>query len=423
MNHNIENITIFEHQAIKVWQVFETDQNAVEFTNDHLKLLERFRGDNEDEYFPYYSLIHNGVKFKSYVGVISVGGLQIEVLPKTDYSKGDESKWRDHLLTMLKAVYKLQAQSPSDATQTLKSSPILDVFLQRFLNEVETLLHLGLIKTYRKEIGNRNALKGKLLMNKQITKNNVHKERFYLSYSAYDHNHLCNRILYKTLQMIPNVTGNTFIANRAKTLRFEFPELNDLVVSDALFNGLRFDRKSEVYKDAIKIAKLILLNYMPDRLNRRNSVLALMFDMNRLWEEYVYVILRRKLDNYEVSAQKSKSFWENKTIRPDIVISSKGKKDKPLLIIDTKWKCPKDGRPGDADLKQMYVYHKYWNVNKTVLLYPDTNNREKVSGIFHDPDGNSNLCCQMIFVPIHDFESSIQKIISQILASLKDAWE
>ena len=423
MNYKVENITIFEHQPIKVGQVFKTEQSKVKFTDEHLKLLERYRGDIEDEFFPYYSLIHNGVKFKSYVGAISVGGLQIEVLPKTDISTENKDRWRKRLLTMLKAVYKLHAHSPTDANQSLKSSPILDVFLQRFVDEAETLLHAGLIKTYRKETGNRNALKGKMLMNKQITKNIVHKERFYVNYTTYDRNHLFNRILYKTLQMIPDVTSNTFIANRARTLRFEFPELNDVIVTDALFSNIHFDRKSEVYRDAIKIAKLILLNYMPDRLNPHNSVLALMFDMNRLWEEYVYVMLRRRLDSYEVSAQRSKSFWENKTIRPDIVISSKGKKGKPLLVIDTKWKCPKDNRPSDADLKQMYVYHKYWNVNNTVLLYPDTNNREKISGIFHEPDGNSNLCCQMIFVPIHDFESSIQKIISQILASLKDAWE
>ena len=414
MNHKVESITVFEHQAIKVGQVFETDQREVEFTDNHLKSLDRFRGDNEDEFFPFYSLIHKGVKFKSYVGVISVGGLQIEVLPKTDNSNWDESRWRGHLLTMLKAVYKLQAQSPSDATQTLKSSPILDVFLQRFLDEVETLLHLGLIKTYRNESGNRNSLRGKLLMNKQIVKNIIHKERFYVSYTTYDRNHLCNCILYKTLMMIPDVTGNAFIVNRARTLRFEFPELNDVIVTDATFNGIHYDRKSEAYKDAIKIAKLILLNYMPDRLNHRNSVLALMFDMNRLWEEYVYVMLRKKLDNYEVSAQESKFFWENKTIRPDIVISSKN--GKPLLVIDTKWKCPKDDRPTDADLKQMYVYHKYWNVKHTVLLYPNTNNRGIVSGIFRDPNGNSSMCCQMIFVPFNNIESSIQNKISQTLA-------
>lgn len=408
MYHRVENITVFEHQAIKVGQSFPQLKDGkkidVIFSLNHLKSLERFRGNNEDEFFPYYSLIHNGIKFKSYVGVISVGGLQIEVLPKTDNSNEDESKWRGHLLTMLKAVYKLQAQSPTDANQMLKSSPILDVFLQRFLDEVETLLHMGLIKTYRKESGNRNALKGKLLINKQITKNIVHKERFYVSYTTYDRNHLCNCILYKTLMMISDVTGNTFIVNRARTLRFEFPELNDVIVTDALFSSIHFDRKSEVYKDAIKIAKLILLNYMPDRLNRRNSVLALMFDMNRLWEEYVYVMLRRKLDNYEVSAQKTKSFWENKTIRPDIVISSKDNNGTPLLIIDTKWKCPKDDRPSDADLKQMYVYHKYWKVNNTILLYPDISNRAQVSGMFHDPDGKSNLCCEMIFIPIDEFE-------------------
>lgn len=404
----VKNITVFEHQAIKVgWGTF---------TSKHLDLLEKFRGDKEDEYFPYYSLIHNGVKFKQYVGVLSVGGLQIEVLPKADNyiddNKENQKTWRIHLLTMLKAVYKLQAKTPTETKQKLRSSPILDVFLQRFLEEVERLLHMGLIKTYRKETENLNALKGKIMWGKQVTKNMIHKERFFVNFTTYDRNHLCNRILYKTLKVIPDITGNSYIANRARTLCFEFPELHDVVVNDTLFKSMRFDRKSEEYKSSIEIAKLILLHYMPDRLDNRNSVLALMFDMNRLWEEYVYVTLRRKLTGYNVSAQKVKRFWKQKTIRPDIVITDSAGETK--LVIDTKWKCPQGDTPSDADLKQMYVYHKYWDAPKTVLLYPAIGERVDVLGRFkkngaNDEDDEKLQCC-MKFVPIDSIQNGCPTI-------------
>ena len=408
MANKVENITVFEHQAIKV--------GGGTFTSKHLELLEKFRSDKEDEYFPYYSLIHNGVKFKEYVGVLSVGGLQIEVLPKADNYldnlEGNKKTWQGHLISMLKAVYRLQAKTPTETKQKLRSSPILDVFLQRFLEEVERLLHMGLIKTYRKETDNLNALKGKIVWSKHVIKNVVHKERFFVNFTTYDRNHLCNRILYKTLKVIPDITGNSYIANRARTLCFEFPELNDVVVNDVLFESLRFDRKSEEYKSSIEIAKLILLHYMPDRLDNRNSVLALMFDMNRLWEEYVYVMLRRRLTDYNVSAQKVKRFWEceifGKTIRPDIVVS---KGDNAVLIIDTKWKCPKDNKPSDDDLKQMYAYHKYWGAPQTVLLYPAIGKRVDISGEFKKTGADEKkLQCCMKFVPIDSIQNGCPTI-------------
>jgi 5-methylcytosine-specific restriction enzyme subunit McrC len=45
---------------------------------------------------PYFDLIHKGIKFKEFVGVIQVGQLVIEVLPKADNNTnaGDERKWR-----------------------------------------------------------------------------------------------------------------------------------------------------------------------------------------------------------------------------------------------------------------------------------------------------------------------------------------
>lgn len=388
-------IQIYEHESLKVG----TDG----FTKTHLELLDKFRGEKDDEAFNFYSLIHNGVKFKQYVGVLSVGDLQIEVLPKVDKYTTDEKKdlWRKNLLRMLKVVYKLKVSIPSDAElKQQKSIAILDVFIQRFLDEVEILMHRGLVKTYRRVEGNCKALKGRLILSKHISQNIIHQERFYVSYTTYDRNHVLNRILYKALRSISDITNNAYTKNRAASLMFNFPELLDIQIDEALFQKLAYDRKTEDYRFAIELARLLLLHYMPDlRSGNHNKVLALMFDMNKLWEEYMYVTLRKKLVNWSVKAQDKKDFWQGdngkKTIRPDIVIKN-GNKCK--LIIDAKWKCPKDDLPSDADLKQMYVYHKYWDTKKTVLLYPSWDgNRHMLAGKFANDNG---LKCCMVFMPI-----------------------
>ena len=415
-------ISVYEHGRL---QLGETKQ----FLPEHLSLLQQYLGDNDTEVFPYYQLINNGVKFKQYVGVLCVGNLQIEVLPKIEkqVAKGEEGTWRNHLLEMLRTVFKLQTRTPSNADQAMRESAILDVFLVKFLNEVEALLHKGLIKTYRKTEENRTSMKGKLVFSKHLTKNYVHKERFYVNYTTYDRNHILNCILYKALKLVSHIAMNSYTQCRAKTMSFEFPELNDIAVDDALFERLTFDRKSEDYRTAIDIARLILLRYMPDQSKRGKHVLALMFDMNKLWEEYVFVILRRSLrEEYNVSAQKVKRFWENsfgtKVIRPDIVVSDKS--GKPVCVLDTKWKCPVliGEPPSDADLKQMFVYHKYWGVKCTALLYPSTEDDE-LSGYFQSgyfaetPDNSDKLSCSKIYLSLSILKNSQNECLKLLICN------
>ena len=53
--------------------------------------------------------------------------------------------------------------------------PLLEVFIQMFLAELERLIHRGLKSDYREIAQNRAFLKGKLLFNEQITYNLIHK--------------------------------------------------------------------------------------------------------------------------------------------------------------------------------------------------------------------------------------------------------
>lgn len=411
---NRRSITKFEYENLEIGDSLSEGT----FDVRHLELLKRFHGDRDS--FKFYSLTHRGIKFAQYVGIICAGDLQIEILPKADkHTEEGEQTWRERLLEMLRVVYKLNIHSMSNANQYLSPNKILDVFLSRFLDEVERILHVGLVKTYRKVQENTTALKGKLVISKHITKNLIHRERFFVEHNVYDHNHICNLILYKTLRTILDITRNSAILSRTHSLMFLFPELNDIKVGENTFNKIRFERRTEEYRSAIQIAKLILLGYMPSaNKSRQDNILALMFDMNKLWEEYVYRILKRSLyckdPKYDVYDQKIKTFWNGeeggKTIRPDITVSYDGK---CLAVLDTKWKCPKDNKPSDADLKQMYVYHLFWDTNKTALLYPG--NKAIIKGAFETTNRiKDKLDCHMIFMQFKGNALDIESLVKYI---------
>jgi 5-methylcytosine-specific restriction enzyme subunit McrC len=134
-------------------------------------------------------------------------------------------------------------------------------------------------------------------------------------------------------------------------------------------------RKSKSYSYALELARLIILHYSPDIISGKKKMLSLLFDMNELWEEYVFKMLKKACQgtDMEVTAQDQKPFWGYNSLRPDIVL----RKGDKTYIIDTKWKRPQNNAASIADLRQMYAYGRFWDAEKALLLYP---------GEFYSPD-------------------------------------
>ncbi len=376
------NFTIFEYETLR----FDKNDPIIEalqrFHSTPITNIGSVQNAANVKSFPYYTLVHNGVRFCEYVGVLQVGKTAIEILPKADKGN-DENKWRKMLIEMLRAVGIFNIHAPSSADLTLKPNAILDLYFELFLKETESLLHKGLIKRYRRTEGNCTALKGSLQFSKHIQQNLVRQERFYTKHSIYDREHPLNCVLYKTIHLLHRINTNAALSSRIGALLLNFPELPDINVNAAFFEKIEYSRKTEPYKKAIEIAKLLLLNYHPDLSTGRNDVLALMFDMNLLWEQFVYKSLRLYLKDYNVRAQTSKPFWGTVKMKPDILIE----KDNETIVLDTKWKNIGDNNPSPEDLRQMYAYSKFHNNAVTALVYPSENESVYKSNNFKEDNG------------------------------------
>lgn len=111
-----------------------------------------------------------------------------------------------------------------------------------------------------------------------------------------------------------------------------------------------------------------------------------MFDMNLLWEQFVYVSLRKKKPpEKNITAQSAKPFWKpvsgyKQSMKPDIVIN---KEKENCIILDTKWKNLNGRNPSPEDLRQLYVYSKFHNNAKAILIYPGDDDSYQ-EGHFYD---------------------------------------
>ncbi|MCB9187835.1 MAG: restriction endonuclease [Flavobacteriales bacterium] len=420
-------IAVFEHQRLKV--------DGRVFTDTHLKALMRL---NEYHGFYYFDFIPNGVQFKQYVGVIQVDGLTIEILPKADkdYVKsGDEeqeTKWRGVLLQMLKKCGRLKADTAGAAHVRRQHLNLLEVYFELYLAELDGLIRRGLVKQYRRETKNVNALKGKLEFAGHIQKNLIHKERFYTTHQVYDTNHQLHQVLYAALEVVDQFTKGGRLADYCKRVELGFPKVERVKVTEALLNGVKLNRKTEPYAYAFELARLILLNYSPDISAGKERMLALLFDMNELWEEYVLVMLRKHVAEhnkavdegkskglkYSVKGQDKKQFWQDsetqywRHVKPDIVLKE-DKENGISYIIDTKWKRPTDQKASIEDIRQMYAYNRLYKATKSLLLYPG--DKALKSGVFKDDINGLQHHCMLGFVSVLDGDKLSDKIGEEVL--------
>lgn len=401
----MKHIQVFEYQKLRY------DDSGV-FRKHHFDAMVKF---NELHQNKYFTIIHQGIRFGNYVGVIQIGGLTIEILPKADNNEdADKNLWQNVLLNMLKTCKKIQVESISETQLKKRYHSILDVYFELYLNEVERLVKKGLIKKYRRNQSNQKALKGKLLFAQNIQQNLVHKEHFYCEHQVYDKSHLLHQILYKGLLILKTFINDS-LKDKLNRLLFEFQDFENINIQKKHFDKIIINRKNHDYQKAIDIAKIIILNYSPSLNYGNDNLLTLLFDMNALWEEYIFRILHKhKTDEMEISYQNSDKFWENKRIRPDIVLKTKNE----TFVIDTKWKIIEANNPSDDDLKQMFVYNLHWKAKKTLLLYPKTNQNDSNFGTFHFD--NLGKKCKLGFVDIAD-DSKIKNsklIVEKIIDKL-----
>lgn len=404
------HISVFEHQKILLNQQFD---DGTVFDESKLKALTNFFGNG----VPYFDLIRNGIRFKEYVGAIQIGNTLISILPKADKrqnsSEDEKKKWNQILIDMFRAVHGLNVKAPSSSQLKIKNNSILDLYFELFLIEVEYLFHRGLVKKYRKTEGNLKVLKGKLQFSKQISKNLVHKERFFTKHSTYDTEHLLHIILYQTLLLLKKINTNSKLIGRINALHLKFPDMPNKKITATIFDRLVLNRKTAGYKKAIDISRMILLNYHPDLNKGHNDILALMFDMNLLWEQFILVSLK-KSKGLTVNRIKSKKFWEpergnSRIIKPDIVITT----EDGNYILDTKWKLV-DNKPSIEDIRQMYAYHHYFEAKKVALLYPG--DAPYLSGKFVDIKNQEQLSefeCGLLFTQFTDSVKEWQKQIKE----------
>ena len=350
--------------------------------------IENFILKNSDENAPFLRIASGvGGKFiqaRNYVGVLQTkSGLTIEILPKiTD--KNDAERSKAVFIKMLRTLKNFPFKSSNLATLKTQNLPLLEIFISMFLCELEALVKKGIKSDYVALEENLNFLKGKLNINEQIKRNSIHKERFYVGYSEFLSDIKINRIIKTTLKFLYKKSNSSKNQQKIRELLFIFDEVWECEDYKNFFAKLVINRQVKHYEQTLLWCKIFLLGNSFTPHNGDDLALALLFDMNALFESYVGNFIKKSFPGTILQHSEKHLIEEPKSfkLRPDIFLKGK-------FIADTKWKIISSRDDiSQADLYQLYAYGKKHPCDgKLHLIYPKIDDiRQKTMKFRYDDE-------------------------------------
>jgi 5-methylcytosine-specific restriction enzyme subunit McrC len=407
------NYEISEYGVIRSLEDYDIESSfkslkELYLTKEHFNDLFDFIMQNQEEKKEgerIFSIFSKGrkrqIKTKNYVGVIETSkGLILEVLPKIffDYSVEDyDTELLDTKKVFLKMLSKLK-NSPflnisSAHLKTSSSFPLLEVFIENYINEIKKIIRAGVKSQYVDKQENLNFLKGKIINSLNIKHNHSNKARFYCGFDEFSDNMVYNQLIKSTLLKLNRISKS--YNNKANILQLlhhfdTINESNDFIADFKKVNDN--NRLFSNYKQAISWSEVFLMNKSFTNFSGNSKNMAILFPMERIFEDYIGYLCKKYAGGREIKTQ-DKSYYlveervfsgtkrpEQKfRLKPDVV----SRDGDSVLVIDTKWKLLTNSPKGNygisqSDMYQLYAYGKKYTVKDKspalILLYPKNKN-------------------------------------------------
>ncbi len=373
----MESITLIEHELLPI--VTERSKGQKALAVSHPTALEKLEKKLPAKTFSWG---HRTVKFAHYCGVISLGNLSLEILPKIYGKEREPGACRQALIRMLVKAKLLKAHRGGTANIALQKHALLDIFILHFCDQLHAELMQGMIRHYVERNENLNVLRGRFRVEQQFKYNLAHKERLYCRYDELSADNTHNQVIRFVLRLMMKMSTGVVARKQLSELLMRFDGISDLPVTIETIDHLQFNRSTCRYKAIFKQCRWFMQGLHPDVLAGHESCVTLLFDMNRLFETYVANIFKKLAwvegkRLREQGPQKYMVWREDRNeqiflMKPDMVFLDSD--SRILSIADAKWKIlderEKKMSISQADLYQMAGYAMRYGIDQLALIYP-----------------------------------------------------
>lgn len=301
---------------------------------------------------------------RSWVGVVRFDSFEVRVVPKLvggnlgilrmlDYTRGVDAIQR------LPTMQVLEDEGAS----------LIDLVCWLLADQCDYVLRHGLLSDYVTREETLVTFRGRLRINEQIRRHYGRVTELECRYDEYESDILENRILAVALRRARRVCVNRRVRamlGRVEPLFSEVCPTDDLDVTAAR-DELTYHRRNQHYHGAHHWAFLLLGGKaIKDVYSVGDAgAFAFMFDMTRLFEEFVERLLREAFlrTDYRLASQsRTRSIVVDEkgrtysTVIPDLLIRTGSGGTERVLAVDSKYKLYDDQRVAAGDIYQTFLY-------------------------------------------------------------------
>lgn len=327
----------------------------------------------------------SGIKTGSYVGVIKYADFQLNIIPKII---GDtDSVCLENLAFMLSYTRQLTIHTTGQAQLTNCQNPFLEVLIAHYADVLLKALSRQVPHSYETREENLATIKGKILFAQNIRHNLGNLARTYCQFDEFTPDNLINQTFKFVSHALQRLTSVSQTRQKLLKINAVYDEATLRPVAYAETQKIILNRNQTIFKEPLELAQMFLQNSTISLHNHTFTNLAILFDMNKLFEEFVYMALKRTYPQWNIKAQNSKRIIQSigdipdtdYTIRPDIIVNEN-------TIIDTKYKIIDlpNKRPSESDIYQMLTYSKFYGIKNIILCCPTFKQPYPQTTIFED---------------------------------------
>lgn len=360
------------------------EYDKVEISNCDLDKLQDYLKCNKLD--SALKVTHNGIETSSWVGVIKYKNTHFQILPKLIYTKEYKENYDEktkeetksnilkNLIFMLSYTKNLDIKTSDTAKLSNSKNPFIEILIREYAKSLFECLKRFTPKKYVREENNLNYLKGKIKFTENIRYNSSNLAKFYCEYDEFSENNILNQLFLFVSTCLYNISNDSY---NKKTLKFIINYYSDIkLVRFNRFTAekINLSRNQKLFKKPFNLAKMFIEKTSVDLSKNKFENITLIWDMNKLFEEFVFEIMKKNESElgWKFTAQKCKKLLigdENK--KRNTYVDIFAEKDNDKIIIDTKYKIFKGIDDfSNADVFQVSTYCLLHNTNHAILLYP-----------------------------------------------------
>jgi 5-methylcytosine-specific restriction enzyme subunit McrC len=377
------------------------------------------------------------VRTRAWVGVLRLEALTLRVLPKL----AGDALGVARMLAFVRGTDRLQRRVGEQPIEASRTDDLLELLALLLADACERVVRGGLYAGYREHEDELAAVRGRLLVDRQVLERFGRVERVLCRFDELELDTDENRLLALALQACARRVRGDRLHRRLRYLEGLFseicaPERLDL---DTARTTLTYDRQNAHYHEAHELAWLILDGFgVRDLLAAAapTQSFAFLLDMNSLFEEFVWRLFERLFpppdQRVEPQARNRSVLWDvganqsYRSIRPDLVLHRRVE-PRAAVAIDAKYKRYDAADVASADIYQGLLYAQAYGrgedgpVPTAMLVYPsegDDLRRETIQ--LRRPDRQRAAVLVVIGLPVRLTLERIGATVGSPALTLRD---